>query len=294
MKTNISGVGVALITPFTESKEVDYPALGRLVEYVSNNGVDYLVALGTTAETPTLTCDEKTEIVSFIKKHNKKSLPLVLGVGGNSTDEVIKKINEFDLTGIHSILSVTPYYNKPSQRGLFEHYKAVAEGSPRPIILYNVPGRTGVNMCAETTLRIAHQVPNVIGIKEACGAIGQFGHLLMGRPEGFLVISGDDNMALPLLSYGGDGVISVAANAFPEVFTQMIKAATDNRRQEAAALQMRLLEPIERLFDEGNPVGIKAALAVKGMITNTLRLPLVESSDKLYEKLTLLIKQHNL
>ena len=284
MKNNIWGVGVALVTPFTEDGSVDYAALGRLVDYVSGNGVDYLVVLGTTAETPTLTREEKHDVLAFVKERNGGRLPIVVGIGGNNTAEVIHTIQDTDLTGVDAVLSVTPYYNRPSQQGLFEHYRAVAGASPVPILLYNVPARTGVNMTAETTLRIAHEVPNVLGIKEACGMVGQMAHLLKGRPEGFRVISGDDLMSLPLIALGGDGVISVAANVFPKRFSEMIAAAYADEREKAATIQMTLLEPIEALFVEGNPTGIKTALTARGLIENRLRLPLVAGSEALLER----------
>lgn len=297
MKTNIQGVGVALVTPFTEDDRVDFDALERLVDYVSDNGVDYLVALGTTAETPTLSSQERRNVVACVKARNqvrKEPLPIVIGVGGNNTAEVVRAIAETDLEGAAALLSVTPYYNKPSQNGLYEHYKVVAAESPVPVMLYNVPSRTGVNMTAETTLRIANSVPNVMGIKEACGSMSQMAHLLFGRPEGFNVISGDDNMALPLIAIGGDGVISVAANAFPKLFTQMIAAGFMGQRTVAAGLQMRLLHAIEALFLEGNPTGVKTALAVRGIVENRLRLPLVAGSDELRVKFETLIEKYNL
>lgn len=296
MKNNIKGVGVALITPFTTTGAVDFKALTSLVDYVSNNGVDYLVALGTTAETPTLSASERHEIVACIKERNAAlgQLPMIIGVGGNNTAEVIHTIAATDFNGTEGVLSVTPYYNKPSQRGMFEHYKAVAAESPVPVLLYNVPSRTGVNMTAETTLKIAHEVPNVMGIKEACGVVSQMAHILQERPSGFKVISGDDIMSLPLISLGGDGVISVAANAFPKVFTEMIAAGFAGNIAGASALQMRLLDAIEALFVEGNPTGVKCALTARSMIENNLRLPLVSGSDELLQRFKMLIAKYNL
>ena len=294
MNHNIQGVGVALVTPFDADGAVDYEALGRLVDHVSAGGVDYLVALGTTAETPTLTAQEQHEVTDFIRTRNTAGLPLIVGIGGNSTAEVIRRIGSADLTATTAILSVTPYYNKPSQRGLYEHYKAIAEASPVPVLLYNVPGRTGVNMTADTTLKLAHEVGNLLGIKEACGSLSQMCYLLRDRPEGFLVISGDDNMALPLIAHGGDGVISVAANAFPAVFVKMVRAAYDGDMKTASALHLRTLEAVDALFAEGNPTGIKAALAAKGMIGNYLRLPLVPASDALSDRFRKLIAQYDL
>ena len=294
MKNNIQGVGVALVTPFGEEGGVDFGALGRLVDYVTDNGADFLVALGTTAETPTLSAEEKRDILAFIKERNRKGLPLIAGIGGYDTRGVIHQIGETDLSGVSAVLSVTPYYNKPSQRGLFEHYKAIAGESPVPVLLYNVPSRTGVNLKAETTLRLANEVENLLGIKEACGSLSQISYLLRDRPQGFKVFSGDDNMALPLIALGGDGVISVAANVFPSVFTRMVEAVFAGDRATASALQLRLFEAVEALFEEGNPTGVKTALAVRGVMENRLRLPLVPGSEALAERLRRLIDKYDL
>jgi len=294
MKNNLLGTGVALVTPFDKNKAVDYPALAKVVEYVIAGGADYLVALGTTAETPTLTAGEKKGVAAFIRKQNGGRLPLVLGIGGNSTAEVIHQIGEYDLEDVVAILSVTPYYNKPSQEGLYQHYKAIAEASPKPVMLYNVPGRTGVNMTAETTLRLAHDFENIGAIKEASGSLSQISYILRDKPENFMVISGDDNMALPLIALGGDGVISVAANAFPEQVSRMVQLCLSGDFAAASAIQLHLLECVESLFCEGNPVGVKAALALKGLIENELRLPLVACSDGLCDKLAELVKKYNL
>ena len=214
----LSGVGAAMITPFTREGRVDYEALGRMIDYVIEGGVDYIVALGTTAETPTLYMPERAVIAMFITNHIAGRVPLVMGVGGNSTSEVLDQLREFDLRGADAILSVTPYYNKPSQEGLYQHFRTVSEHSPLPVILYNIPGRSGVNMAAETTLRIAGDFPNVIGIKEASGNLEQMQRIIDRRPKDFLVLSGDDAIAVELMRRGGDGVISVAANAFPRKF----------------------------------------------------------------------------
>lgn len=294
MINNIKGVGVALITPFDSSNAVDYKALERLVDDVIDNGVDYLVALGTTAETPTLTCVEKNQIVACIKERNKGRLPIVMGMGDYNTAGLVEKIEDTDFSGISALLSVTPYYNRPSQEGLFQHYKAVAETSPVPVILYNVPSRTGQNMTAETTLRIAHEVDNVMGIKEAAGMISQMAKIINGRPKGFKVISGDDMMSVPLAAIGGDGVISVAANAFPKAFSKMVHAAYDGDKEESIKLFYSLVDAMNALFEEGNPTGVKTALAVKGKIESVLRLPLVSGSEKLFEKLETIIKKHNI
>ncbi len=281
----LTGTGVALVTPFNEKGEVDYPALGKLVDHVIAGGVDYLVALGTTAETPTLSCEEKREIFYYIRQRNANRLPLVVGIGGNNTAHVVKELQEWDMEGVTAVLSVTPYYNRPSQEGLFQHYKAIAEASPRPVILYNVPPRTGVNMTAATTLRLAREVPNLVAVKEACGNIEQMQEILDGRPEGFLVLSGDDGMAVPLIERGGEGLISVAANAFPAEFSSLVNLAREGKKAPAEELWTRLSEATAALFYEGNPTGIKCALAIKGLIQNTLRLPLVPSTDDLTAKM---------
>jgi len=293
MKNTLQGTGVALVTPFDKNKAVDYPALARLVDYVIAGGADYLVALGTTAETPTLTNEEKKAVAGFIKEKTARRVPLVLGIGGNNTREVINQINEYDLQGTDAVLSVTPYYNKPSQEGIYEHYKAIAEASPKPIILYNVPARTGVNMTAETTLRLAKE-KNIVATKEASGSIPQISYILRDKPEDFAVLSGDDNMALPLIALGGDGVISVAANAYPERVTEMVNNCLRGDFKKASEIQLQMLECVENLFCEGNPVGIKAALALKGLMENELRLPLIACSDNLCEKLKELTEKYSL
>lgn len=291
---NMRGVGVALVTPFNKNRDIDFDALARLVRHVTDGGVDYLVALGTTGETPTLSKTEKAEALACIRENNTKSLPLVVGIGCNSTQHVVDDIAATDLRGVEAVLSVTPYYNKPSQRGLYEHYKAIAAASPVPIMLYNVPGRTGVNMTAETTLKLAHEVENICGVKEACGSISQMAEILRGRPEGFLVISGDDEMILPLISIGGDGIISVLSNLLPAEFTAMVAAGFKGDIATAAALQMRLHEATQALFEEGNPVGVKAGMAVKGLSESYVRLPLVEGSDCLTEKFRRIFAENNL
>ena len=285
MIEKLKGLGVALVTPFTSSGEVDYPALDRLVDYVIEGGVDYLVVMGTTGETPTLTLPERVAVLRAVKARNAGRLPLVVGVGSNDTARVVELIDQTNLDGVDAILSVTPFYNKPSQRGLFEHYKYIAERSPRPIILYNVPGRTGVNMEAETTLRIARECPNVVAIKEASGNLEQIRSVIEGAPKGFLVISGDDSLALPIMKAGGVGVISVAANAFPRYFATLIGEQERGGSKENDAMFEQIRPTIKMLFAEGNPPGVKAALAIKGVIDNNLRLPLVPISEELYASL---------
>lgn len=291
---NLYGVGVALVTPFDDRGAVDYDALARVITHVTAGGVDYLVVLGTTAETPTLKNDEKREIMRFVKQHNTAKLPVVIGCGGYDTDEVVRCIANLDLDDVSAVLSVTPYYSKPSQEGLYRHYKKVAEESPVPILMYNVPSRTGVNMTAETTLKLANEVRNLAGIKEACGVISQMMQILCGRPEGFRVISGDDVLALPLAAIGGDGVISVAANAFPQTMCAMMAAADRNEYDAAAEMFKRLHPALEAMFIEGNPTGVKTALALKGLIENNLRLPLVAGSRALNDTFAKLIEENGL
>lgn len=285
MKT-LQGTGVALVTPFKEDKTIDLPALERLVHSQVENGVDYLVVLGTTAETPTLSTEEKELVKKTVKQANNGRLPMVLGVGGNNTQTIVEQVREVSPKDYIAILSVTPYYNKPSQEGLYQHYKAVAEATELPILLYNVPSRTGVNMDYRTTLRLAKEVPNIIGIKEASGNIVQIMHLLRGRKENFLVISGDDATALPTVLLGGDGTISVLGQAFPERYSQMIRQGLEGNYKEANTIQYQLLEAMELIFKEGNPVGIKALLSLLGVI-NTLevRLPLVNATEGLQKEL---------
>jgi 4-hydroxy-tetrahydrodipicolinate synthase len=280
MEHKFKGVGVALVTPFGEGGAVDFEALGRLVESVTEGGVDYLVALGTTAETPTLSHPERKAVAAFIREKNGGRLPLVIGMGGNDTAKLCAELRGFDPTGFDAVLSVTPYYNKPSQEGLYRHYKAVAEASPLPVILYNVPGRTGVNMSAETTLRIAREVPGVVAVKEACGEISQIQDIIKGAPEGFAVISGDDGMTLSIMSVGGAGVISVLANVLPEPFSRMVHTA-ETSVARAQAIWADLSEMEHLLFAEGSPTGVKTALSIRGICSARVRLPLVEGSERL-------------
>lgn len=294
MKNNIRGVGVALVTPFGKNGAVDLEALDRLVDHVIKGGVDYLVVLGTTAETPTLTHAEKDAIVARIIERNAGRLPVVVGVGGNCTACVVEQLKTSDFTGVDAVLTVTPYYNKPSQEGLFQHYKAVGEASPVPVILYNVPGRTGVNMSTETTLRIAREVKNILGIKEANGCITHMSKLLKERPEGFLVISGDDGMTLPLASIGGDGVISVIANAYPANLTSMLGKAVKGDCKGATEEFNRMSDLFQAIFEEGNPAGIKSVLSIKGIMENSVRLPLVCCSKGLHDKIKGIIEREGL
>lgn len=288
------GVGVALVTPFNEDKSIDFDALARLIEYDIAGGVSYLVVLGTTAESAVLSKEEKQAVADFVVKQTNGRVPLVIGIGGNNTMAVAEDMKNMNLKGYDAILSVVPYYNKPNQEGIYQHYKYLAEAAPLPVIMYNVPGRTGVNMSANTTVRLAKEFTNIIAVKEASGNLGQIGYILRDRPEGFLVISGEDNLSLAMIANGSDGVISVSANSFPKKFSKLVDSALKNDTAAAAVLQNELLEATDLLFAEGNPTGVKAALAIKGIIKNNLRLPLVKCSDKLYGAIGEQIKKYNL
>jgi 4-hydroxy-tetrahydrodipicolinate synthase len=284
LKNTLQGTGVALITPFKKDLQVDYDALEKLIDNLIKNGVEYLVSLGTTGETPTLSKAEMTDIVNCTLDKVNKRVPVVVGIGGNNTSELLMSLNLFPLDKVEAVLSSSPNYNKPSQEGIFQHYKKFAEASPKPVILYNVPGRTGSNITAETTLRLAHECKNIAGIKEASGNMVQCMHILKNRPEEFLVVSGDDHLALPLIACGMDGVISVAANCFPKDFSEMIRSALSLSLHRARKLQYKLLNGMDLLFAENNPAGVKCFLAEMGMIENILRLPLVTLSSPLHQK----------
>lgn len=281
-----TGAGVALITPFNDDLSVDYNALGRLVEDQISGGTDYLVVLGTTGETPALSEEEKKEIIRFVIEKNAGRLKIMVGLGGNNTLALVQKIKATDFTGIDAILSVTPYYNKPSQEGLFQHFKAVVEASPVPVVLYNVPGRTGVNMEADTTLRIARLSEKVIGIKEACGDLSQFSKIVNGAPEYFKVISGDDGLTLPAIATGSIGVISVIANGLPEKLAQLTHFALEGNMPSASALHLQLAEMIKLIFKDGSPGGVKALMELQGKTKNQVRLPLVPVSKATYDLIT--------
>ncbi|MEA4985305.1 4-hydroxy-tetrahydrodipicolinate synthase [bioreactor metagenome] len=283
--SKLKGMGVALITPFKEDETIDFDSLARLVEHQIKNGTDYLVVCGTTAETPTLTEEEKEEIKRFVVDINNGRLPIVYGIGGNNTKQIVEKVQHTNLTGIDAILSVTPYYNKPSQEGLYQHYAAIAAVSPVPLILYNVPGRTGVNMTAETTLRLANEFPVICAVKEASGSFSQIDDIIKNKPADFMVISGDDGITFPLITLGAVGVISVIGNAFPKEFSRMVRLALQGDYDNARNIHHRFTELIELLFVEGNPAGVKSMLAVMGFINNKLRLPLVPNTIKTYEKI---------
>ncbi|HRY98090.1 MAG TPA: 4-hydroxy-tetrahydrodipicolinate synthase [Bacteroidales bacterium] len=281
----LSGTGVALVTPFYPDGRIDYDSLTRLVQHVTEGGVEFLVVLGTTGESVTLSPEERREVTEHVLGVNASRLPVVLGVGGNNTSEVVRTLNAMDPKGISAVLSVSPYYNKPQQEGIFQHFKAVAEASPLPVIIYNVPSRTSSNISASTTLRLAREVPGIIGVKEASGNMVQCMEILRDRPQGFLVLSGDDVLTMPLVALGADGVISVVANPYPRQFSEMVRLERQGKTPDARAIHYRLLEFIELLFADGNPSGAKAALEVLGICGNHLRLPLVQVTHGVYQQL---------
>ncbi len=285
------GTGVAIVTPFKKDKKIDFDALGNIVNHCIDGQTDYIVVLGTTGEAVTLSRDEKKHVVRYVIDAVAGRVQVVIGIGGNETEKVVNTIKQTDFSGISGLLSVTPYYNKPSQAGLIKHYKAIAAKSPVPVILYNVPSRTGVNMTAETTLTLANEVENIVAIKEASGIMNQIMEIIRDRPCHFAVISGDDLLSLPLISLGGNGVISVAANAFPKQMSTIIREALANNYTMAQSVHYEMLEIFGGLSVEGNPSGIKAALEICGLAQNVLRLPLTSVSQKTYEKLEFLIKK---
>lgn len=282
---DLRGMGVALITPFKADKSIDYDALAKLIEYQIKSGADYLVVLGTTAETPALSTQEKAEIKRFIADRVTGRVPLVIGCGGNNTAAVVEEVRNLDTNAFGAVLSVVPYYNKPSQEGIYQHYSAIAKASPLPIILYNVPGRTGVNMTAETTLRLAADHQNIIGIKEASGNISQMDEIIKHKQPEFLVISGDDGITFPLITLGAAGVISVIGNAFPKEFSRMVRLALDGEYDAARTIHHRFTDLFSLLFVDGNPAGVKCLLHAMGFIENELRLPLVPTRITTYEKI---------
>lgn len=286
LQLKLRGTGVALVTPFDKKGNTDLAALARLVNHVIKGKCEYVVVLGTTGESVTLTKDEKKAVIQTVTDTVKKRVPVVLGLGGNNTDEVIASIKEYDLQNIDAFLSVSPYYNKPSQAGIIAHYRALAKASPKPVILYNVPGRTGSNMTAETTLTLAKE-KNIIGIKEASGNLFQVMEIINNRPDGFLVISGDDDLALAEVAMGADGVISVVGNAWPAEFSEMIRLGLKSSMEKARKIQYRFLPVIPLLFKEGNPAGVKHVLNDMKVCGDTLRLPLVNVSKSLGKELSL-------
>ncbi|MBO5889875.1 MAG: 4-hydroxy-tetrahydrodipicolinate synthase [Alistipes sp.] len=293
IQNKIKGVGVALITPFDNYK-VDYPALGRMVDHVIEGGVDYIVALGSTAETATLNIEERQQVYNYIVERTAGRVPIVVGMGSNNTQEIVEQLQSFDMHDAVAILSVVPYYNKPSQEGIYRHYIAVAEASPVPVILYNVPGRTGVNMTAETTLRLARATDKIIAVKEASGSLEQMQCIIDGKPEGFVVLSGDDGLTVELIKRGGDGVISVAANAFVQRFCGCIHNAMAGDIAVAEEDMEQMLKPIDLLFKEGNPTSVKVMTNLMGLTTTEVRLPLVEGTKSLTEEMKETIEKYNL
>lgn len=288
---NLSGMGVALITPFRHDKTIDFDALARLLDYQIESGVDYLVVLGTTSEAPTLEQDERTRIKQFVASHTAGRVPLVLGCGGNCTAAVIRELQSTDLAPFSAILSVVPYYNKPSQQGIYCHYAEIAKASPLPVILYNVPGRTGVNMTAETTLRLAADFPNIVGIKEASGNMAQMDEIIKHKSPDFMVISGDDGVTFPLITLGAVGVISVIGNAFPREFSRMVRLALAGDYAAARTIHHRFGDLFGLLFVDGNPAGVKSLLHAMGFIENELRLPLVPTRIDTNEKIRAVLER---
>ena len=292
LRNILRGTGVALVTPFNADLDIDFPALGRVIDFVINGGVEYLVTLGTTGETPTLSRQEKISLIKFTYEKAGGRVPVVVGIGGNNTAELVRDLEEFPLDKSVAVLSASPYYSKPSQEGLFQHYKMLARVSPKPILLYNVPGRTGRNINASTVLRLAHEVKNIAGIKEASGDMAQCMQILRDKPGDFLVVSGDDALAFPQIACGMEGVISVAANSFPSKFSDMVRAALKTDLKKAKSLNDELMEGYDLLFAENNPAGVKAALSELGIIGNYLRLPLVPLSEGLNQKLRSYLMEH--
>ena len=290
----LRGMGVALITPFKQDESIDYDALARLVEHLLKNQADYLVVCGTTAETPTLTDEERDELTRFVIRRVAGRCPIVLGVGGNNTRAIVGRLEREDFSGVDAILSVTPYYNKPSQEGLYRHYAAIAQASPVPVVLYNVPGRTGVNMTADTTLRLAHDFPRICAVKEASGNFAQIDDIIKRKPADFQVISGDDGITFPLITLGAVGVISVIGNAFPREFGRMVRLALAGDYDNARLIHHHFTELFQLLFVEGNPAGVKSMLALMGFIENVLRLPLVPTRITTFEAMRRILSELNI
>jgi len=285
------GTGVALVTPFKNDFTVDFDALEHIVNHCINGGIDYLVVLGTTAESATLTDSEKQQVINKIIDINNGTLPLVLGIGGNNTQKVVDELKSRDLSAFDAVLSVSPYYNKPSQEGIYQHFKAVAEASPKPIILYNVPGRTSSNMLPKTVVRLANDFKNIVAIKEAAGDMVQAMQLIKDKPKDFMVISGDDMITLPMVLAGGAGVISVIGEGFPQEFSDMVRLGLNRKVDDAYKLHYKIAPAIDLIFAEGNPVGIKAVFETLNLSTATVRLPLVEATDSLKQQIRAFIAQ---
>jgi 4-hydroxy-tetrahydrodipicolinate synthase len=291
MKKALRGTGVAIITPFHKHGTVDFTSLGKLIEHIISNGVNYIVALGTTGETATLSEKEKLAVIDFVVDATAKRVPVVLGMGGNDTQKIVDQIKDFNFDGIDAVLSVAPYYNKPQQKGLFYHFKSIEDILPVPLIIYNVPGRTGVNITAETCLKLAVEVPGIIGVKEASGNLMQCMQIIKDKPKDFLVISGDDALTLPMIAAGADGVISVVANAFPKEFSEMVQMALSANNKKARELHYRLYDFMNAIFEDGSPAGVKAALEVLEICQNNLRLPLVKVNKQTNALIQSLVKE---
>ena len=286
------GLGVALVTPFMDNGAVDFAALAKIVDHLVEGGVDYILVLGTTGETPTLTADERKALVRFVRERVAGRVALMVGIGGNCTRDVLACLKSWDLSGYSAVLSVNPYYNKPNQEGLYQHFKAIAEASPLPVMLYNIPGRTGVNMSPSTIARLANDCKNIIGVKEASGNLEQMEEIKALTPSEFLLISGDDGLTVEVIKRGGVGVISVLANAYPKETAEFVRLALEGNTAEAEAKLQALDTIVSALFEEGNPVGIKTALYTTGICTNTMRLPLVSGSEALQTKMKKLIEEY--
>lgn len=291
-RTTFKGLGVALVTPFMQNGAIDFAAVARIVDSLVEGGVDYILVLGTTGETPTLSTDERKALIRFVRDRVAGRVALMVGIGGNCTHDVVACLKRWDLSGYNAVLSVNPYYNKPNQEGLYQHFKAIAEASPLPIMLYNIPGRTGVNMTPATIARLANDCANIIGVKEASGNLEQMEQIKELLPNDFLLISGDDGLTVEVIKRGGAGVISVLANAYPAKTKEIVSLALNNQTEQAEEKLKALDAIISALFEEGNPVGIKTALGLKGICSNTMRLPLVAGSEALQAKMKTLIAEY--
>lgn len=290
IQKRLTGTGVAIVTPFRNDESIDFKSLGKLIDYIVAGNVNYIVVLGTTGESVTLSKDEKKAVVNFVIDATEGKIPVVVGIGGNNTQEVVDAISHFDFNGVSAILSVSPYYNKPSQQGIYLHYKSVVRACPVPVILYNVPGRTGSNIAADTTVKLAKDFKNIVAVKEASGNLGQIMQIIRDKPKDFLVISGDDALTLPMMALGASGAISVIANAYPKDFSEMVNHSLNNDFAKAALIQYKLLDMMKALFEEGSPSGVKAVLDILKIAENNVRLPLAPVSEKHYKKLQGLAK----
>jgi len=292
LRNQLKGTGVAIVTPFKQDFSVDFEALGNLIDFIINNGVNYIISLGTTGETPVLDKQEKIDIINFTYEKVNNRVPVIVGVGGNNTQALVKDLEQYPLAKATAVLSASPYYSKPSQEGIFQHYKTLAKASPKPVLIYNVPGRTGRNVSAATTTRLANEVENIAGIKEASDDMNQCMQILRDRPEHFLIVSGDDGLILPQLACGMDGVISVAANCFPKDFSNMIQLGLKGDFEAARKIHYKLLNAYDLLFVENNPAGVKGFLYELGLIQNVLRLPVVPLSNAIQEKVKTFLKNY--